>query len=190
MLNTELAIDDDVQLTAYEIAKVRWQQAVAKRRELDTKLDGARAALALFTPLSKGDQFSQVVADKAAAYRGDRALSKSLLCQEILQLEAEVEQFGRSYPTEAAAWREACAAEGERLALTQRADRMAAVDRILKAVTELSDAVVAERSVHNQLKDIGCGSMAEAAFEFGSLDEYHSLLSQWKRRLAAAGLVK
>jgi len=49
MSNTELenyAINSegDVQPTAYEVAKAHWHQVVAKRRQLEAKLDGARVS--------------------------------------------------------------------------------------------------------------------------------------------------
>src|SRR4051794_8049875 len=96
-------------------AKARWELVSARRRELNDKLAGARAAHAVLSnPPQKGDNPSPVLAEKARVYLAGRFPNLQILANEIIALDDQLIQAGGDYATEAAAWRAAVAAESAR----------------------------------------------------------------------------
>ena len=130
----------------FEQARERWQQATAARRELQTQLAGAQAALALKeNPASDGEQRSPVVEAKAEAYLNGHRADPDRLRREIRELQDRVIDGADRQMAESAAWQQALEAEQHRLAELCRPKHSAAVRQIASAVEMLSAAVQTER---------------------------------------------
>lgn len=174
----------------FQAAQARWNEFTKRRRALNEKYEGAQAAMALLRnpSSSRGQQISPIVAEKAAAYRGDRVLDVELLHLEMRELEVERGELGKIHAVEQCHWNAARQAESERQAELLRPARKEAGDRLVAAVHELSEAIEADRAICNELRSFGL-SCNDTGYEFGTLSEYHSLLSQWLRRMAVEGLV-
>ena len=159
------------EMTDFEPARERWQRATATRRELISRLEGARMALGLAeSPPGDGEQRSALVEEKAKAYLDGRRADPDRLRREIRELQDQVADAADQHAAESEAWRLALEAEQQRLAEICRPKHAAAVRQIARAVEMLSAAVQTERDVRAGLADVGAAhALPDAGFEFGSV---------------------
>ena len=95
-------------------------------------------------------------------------------------LQDQVADAADQHLAEAEAWRVALEAEQGRLAVLCRPKHAAAVRQIARAVEMLSAAVQTERDVRAGLAEVGAAhALPDAGFEFGTLGDFHSLVSTW-----------
>jgi hypothetical protein len=173
----------------FEAAKARWEKVSAARRALRDRLDGAKAALVLadYRP-GPGEYLSPVLEDKARRYLDGRRPDRDRLAREIAELDAELADAATTYSVEAVAWKLAVENEARRRAEAVRPRHKAAIRKIAQLVEQLSLAVEAERAVRAELAEVGStGALPDASREFGSLNEFNSLLSSWNRQMLAEG---
>jgi hypothetical protein len=176
------------EVSAFEVAKARWGQVTAARRELKERLDGAKAALALADHRDgPGEHLAPVIEERGLRYLNGRRPDRDRLVREIAELEYEQADAATVYNIESLAWKQALEVEARRRGEALRPRHRAAVKRLAQLVEQLSVAVAAERAVRGELAEVGSSALPDASREFGSLNEYGSILSSWNRRVLAEG---
>jgi hypothetical protein len=183
-------VPTEAEFSGFAAAKRRWQLAADERRQLKARLDGATAALALaVSPPGAGDHPSPRLIEMANAYLGDRrSATADALRAEVIALDDQLGRAATAYSIERVAWEAAVADEARRLAEELKPAHKTACRKIAAAVESLSAAVEQERKVRAKLAELGwSNALVNAGKEFGTLTEFHSLLSTWNRRLLAAG---
>ena len=180
---------EPAEVSTFATTRERFAAVTARRRDLREKLAGAQAALALATnPPTDGEVASPVILDRARQYLAGRPAIVDRLRAEVARFEHDLADLAGEAAAATAEWRAALADESARIAAELRPKHIAAVAKIARAVEALSAAVETERALRAELGDLA-GGMVDAGHEFGSLADFHSVLSSWNRRLLASGLL-